>query len=223
MVNPVLAVAGASIGGGILQSAAQRRAAAAASGAQIEATEMQIAEQRRQYNEYRRLARPFVQTGRQGLRRFENLVGLNGFAAQNRAVNRLESNPRFQSLVEQGENALLQNASATGGLRGGNTQAALAQFRPQMLQAEIDRQLGYLGGLAGMGQNAIAGVGDAGTNTANQIGGALAQRGQAIAGNATAQGAATANMWGGITGTIGNVMGMVEPPANASVFGRWGF
>ncbi|WP_449405980.1 hypothetical protein [Massilia phosphatilytica] len=36
--------------------------------------------------------------------------------------------PRFQALQQQGNDAILANASATGGLRGGNVQGALGQF-----------------------------------------------------------------------------------------------
>jgi hypothetical protein len=63
----------------------------------------------------------------------------------------IENSPMFQGLVQQGESALLQNAAATGGLRGGNTAAALAQFRPQMLNQQIQQQMQNLGGIAGNG------------------------------------------------------------------------
>ena len=91
----------------------------------------------------------------------EDLLGLNGADAQGRAISQIENSPYFSGLVKQGENAILQNASATGGLRGGNTQAALAQFRPNMLAAAIDQQYQRLGGLTSLGQNAAAGVGNA--------------------------------------------------------------
>jgi hypothetical protein len=57
----------------------------------------------------------------------------------------------MQALVSQGEEALLQNAAATGGLRGGNLQGALAQFRPQMLSNLITQQYNQLGGIGALG------------------------------------------------------------------------
>ncbi len=75
-------------------------------------------------------------------------------ASQQATLDRLSQDPLFLAKVKAGEEALLQNASATGGLRGGNVQAALAQFRPQMLSAEIANRIAQLSGIveAGSGQ-----------------------------------------------------------------------
>ena len=83
-------------------------------------------------------------------------AGMTGEQAQATAIDRIANSPILQELTRQGEEAILQNASATGGLRGGNVQGALAQFRPQMLQQEIDKQYARLAGLSGMGQSAIS-------------------------------------------------------------------
>jgi hypothetical protein len=107
--------------------------------------------------------------------------------------------------VRQGEEALLQRASATGGLRGGNIQAALAQFRPQMLQAEIEKQYGRLGGLTALGQTtqqnlaqlgqaSAAGTATAGLRTGADIANLMGQQGAARAGAELAQGQAFANV-----------------------------
>jgi hypothetical protein len=89
----------------------------------------------------------------------------------------------------------LQNASATGGLRGGNVQGALGQFRPALLNQFIEQQYGRMAGIAGMGQNAAAGVGAAGMNTANQIGTQFGNIGQAQANQALARGQANIDMF----------------------------
>jgi hypothetical protein len=83
-------------------------------------------------------------------------AGMTGEQAQATAIDRIANSPLLAELTRQGEEAILQNASATGGLRGGNVQGALAQFRPQMLQQEIDKQYARLAGLSGMGQSAIS-------------------------------------------------------------------
>ena len=85
---------------------------------------------------------------------------------------------------------MLSRASATGGLRGGNIQAALGQFRPQLLSNLIEKQYGQLGGLATLGQSSAAGVGTAGMNTGANIANLLGQQGAAQAGGAIAQGKA---------------------------------
>lgn len=123
-------------------------------------------------------------------------------SGQAAAIAAQEASPFFQSLAQQGENAILQNASATGGLRGGNVQGALAQFRPQLLNQFIEQQYGRLGGLATMGQNSAAGVGSAGMNMATDIGKLLQSTGQARAGASLAQGKA----WGDTFGELGGLL-----------------
>lgn len=120
---------------------------------------------------------------------------------QARAVAQIEGQPMFQAIARQGEEAILQNASATGGLRGGNTQGALARFRPELLNQFINQQYGRLAGLTELGQNAAAGVGSAGLSTGANIGNVLMSRGQATAAGAGAQGQIFAN-------TIGNLGGI---------------
>lgn len=81
--------------------------------------------------------------------------------AQANAIAGLEKSPLFSSLVRNGEESILANASATGGLRGGNTQTGLANFRSDTLAQVIQQQLaGYQGAIStGMGaQGALTGA-----------------------------------------------------------------
>lgn len=143
---------------------------------------------------------------------------------QQRAIDDLANGAQFTSLVRQGEDAILANAAATGGLRGGDTQAALAQFRPQMLQALIDKQLANLGGIAANGQNAAGNVGSAAQNAGAQVNAALGDRGAALAGRYIAGGQATSNMFGDVSGMLGQFAGANGGiPAGAKLFGSWGF
>jgi hypothetical protein len=102
----------------------------------------------------------------------------------------------------------LQTASATGGLRGGNLQGALAQFRPALLSSLIDQQYGRLGGLTTLGQNAAAGTGAAaqtmGTNVTNLLG----QQGAAAAGGELAQARAFGAIPSAISGGLGLFSGL---------------
>lgn len=82
-------------------------------------------------------------------------AGMTGEQAQQTAIQRISESPLLAELTKQGEEAILQRSAATGGLRGGNVQGALAQFRPQMLQAEIDKYYNRLAGLSGTGQQSI--------------------------------------------------------------------
>lgn len=197
----LVAVAGATIVGGAMTSKSASKAASKASDAQTQAAAMQIEESQRQFDAIQELLRPYSQAGVGALGQQQALIGLSGADEQKRAIDALSSSPQMDALTAQGENAILQNASATGGLRGGNVQAALAQFRPQLLSQLIQQQYSNLGGLVSVGQNAAAGVGNAGQNSSNQIIGALGQQGAAQAGAALAQGQAQAGMWNNISGT----------------------
>lgn len=187
---------------------AQGDAAKDASAAQIQTSEAGIAEQRRQFDAVQKLLAPYIEAGRGSLSRQQELIGLHGDDAQKAAIEALEKSPGFTSLLAQGENSILQNASATGGLRGGNTQAALAQFSPALLAQTINDQYTRLGGITSLGQNAAAGVGNAGLSTGNNIAALYAQSGQAQAGGALAAGKAQANMWNSPLQGIGTYLGL---------------
>ena len=202
------AVIGGSVISGVGGYLAQKSASETAAGAQREASQSAIDEQRRQQAEMERLLAPYMQAGQGALAAQQNLLGLGGPEAQQAAIAQLEASPQFQAMTQQGEKAILQNASATGGLRGGNTQAALAQFRPQMLSQLIQQQMGQLGGLAGMGQQSALGAAGYGQQGAQGVMGQLGAMGQAQAGAAIAQGQGMSNLFGGIGGALGTLGGL---------------
>jgi hypothetical protein len=178
-------VTGLVVGGGALLGArSSARGAERAAGAQSEAASEAIAEQRYQFDKLQELLKPYVEAGPPALQQQQAFLGLRGAPEQEAAISALEQSPLFQSAVKQGEEALLQQASATGGLRGGNIQAALAQFRPAMLQEQIAQQYQNLAGLTSLGQRSAAGQGAEGMQSAGAIGNLLGQRGAAIAGGA---------------------------------------
>lgn len=112
---------------------------------------------------------PWAQAGQQANQAQMALAGLLGPDAQRAAIAQIEGSPQYAAMLQQGEQGILANAAATGGVRGGNTQAALAQFRPQLLSSLIEQQYARLGGMsaAGMqasGQQGNASLGFAGLN-----------------------------------------------------------
>jgi hypothetical protein len=173
-----------AVGGNLLSSSMQADAASEAAGAQSGAAQAGIDEQRRQFDEIQRLLAPYVQAGQPALAGMQNLIGLGGAEAQRQAIAGIEQSPLLQALTRQGEEAILQRASATGGLRGGNVQAALAQFRPQMLQQALDQQYSRLGGLTSLGQQSATRTGTAGMETGANVANLLQQQGAAQAGGA---------------------------------------
>ena len=188
MPDPITALI---VGGSqLIGSSMQSSAAGQAAGIQSGAAEAGIAEQRRQFDALQSLLKPYTEAGLPALEQQQSFLGLRGPEAERAAIERISGGERFKALAEQGEGALLQRASATGGLRGGNVQAALAQFRPQLLSNLIEEQYGRLGGLTSMGQRSAAGVGAAGTETGVNVANLLGQQGAAQAGGAIAQGKA---------------------------------
>ena len=238
-MTPIVAgvLGGTQILGGVLganasQRAASTQAAAAEAGQQTQLQMFQQGQetQRQMFDRTQEILRPYVQAGRaelptlggyadvgpQAFQRQLNLAGLRGAPAQERAIAGVQRQPRFGELVEAGEQAILANASATGGLRGGNVQRSLADFRSDLLVNELEREYARLGGLtafgqgvsqnlAQMGQASAANVGTAGLQTGQSIASLQGAAGQGIAG---LQGAAGAAQAGGIVGQA-NAYGQV--------------
>jgi hypothetical protein len=196
----------ALLGGSLLSAGVQASAARRGAAAQTASAQAGIDEQRRQFDAVRELLAPFVTGGTSAFNQQMALVGVGGADAQRAALQAIEQGPEFAALARQGENAILQSAAATGGLRGGNVQGALAQFRPQILSGLIEQQYSRLGGLASAGQSAAAGVGTAGMQTGQNISSLLAQQGAARAGSALAQGQAFGNLIGSAGMAIGRGM-----------------
>lgn len=230
------AIIGSAVVGGVMQSRAQSRAAKTAAAAQtqgtevatqaqLEATRMAIEEQRRQFDAIQALFRPYVEAGGGALARQQAMLGLAGPEAQQAAIRQIEQGPEFQALVRQGEEAILQGASATGGLRGGNVQAALARFRPEVLSSLLQQQYSRLGGITQIGQASAAGQAAQGQAFGANVGNLFQQQGQALANQAMgrssiaanlalAQGQAQSNMWGNIAGSVGTaaMLPLLRPP-----------
>jgi len=185
----------------------QRKAASQASSAQQQASQAGIEEQRRQFEAVRELLAPYTQAGLPALQQQQALLGLSGAEAQQAAISAIENQPGFQSMIQQGENAMLQNASATGGLRGGNLQGAMSQFRPQMLSQAIQDQYARLGGMTSLGQQSASGVGTAGMQTGRGIADLLGQMGAARAGGILGQAQSKSNVYDQMMKVMGTFAG----------------
>lgn len=203
-------------GASYLGSKSASSSANKASEAQSEASAAQIAESERQFDTVRNLLQPFVTGGTNAFSAQQNMLGLNGAGNEASAINDITNSPTFQSILNRGETSILQNASATGGLRGGNVQQALAQYSPSLLNAFIQQRFQNLGQLTGIGQNAAAGTGNAAIATGGQINSAYGDMGAARAGNAIAQGNAQQSLFSNLA-NIGGTSGLLY-----SIYGKGG-
>lgn len=193
--------------GGLLGGRAAKKGSKKAMQAQVAAMEKGIAEQQRQYDLTRADFEPFRATGVKALGGLGDLTGTNGAGAQQAAIDALRASPFYQSLFANGQESLLQTAAATGGLRGGNTQGALADFGRDTLMQTIERQLASLGGLAGMGMGATEAVGNFGANKAGAVTNLLVGQGQARAANHLTRAGINAGMWKSAGNFLDDVVG----------------
>lgn len=210
-----LIAGGTTLLGGMMQA----DAASEAEGAQSATAAAGIAEQRRQFDAIRELLKPYVEAGAPALRAQQAMLGLGTPEEEAAQIAAAERSPTFQALLRTGEESLLQRASATGGLRGGNIQAALAQFRPQLLAEELDRRYSRLGGLTSLGQQSAAGVGTAGMETGSAIARLQAEQGAAQAGGALGQASAFGNVLSAVPQGLGMFYGLTgrAPFASSSI------
>lgn len=206
-MSAAITAAAITVGGGLLASRSAGKAAGKAAEAQAKAAQAGIAEQRSALDRINALFSPYVESGTSALTAQQDLLGLTSPEAQQAAIAQLQQSPMFTSLIQQGENAILQNAAATGGLRGGNIQTALAKFRPSVLSDIINQQYSRLGGLTALGFQGTGALGNAQQASASNIANLLTQQGQAQAGGIMGQGLADASLFQTIGGIGGQFLG----------------
>jgi hypothetical protein len=191
-----------SLVGSFLGAGAQKKASHKAEQAMLAYLDKAIGEESRQYDQTRADFSPFLQTGTAAVQPLGDLAGVNGNDKWATAIEQLKASPLYQSLFRSGEEAVLSNASATGGLRGGNTERSLADFGSDTLAKTIIQQLQTLGGVANMGQEAAGSVGAFGANKANTVASLFGDQGSARAGGLLTRGGINAGMWNNIGGFL---------------------
>ena len=101
------AVVGSAVVGGVMSSRAQKKAANSAANAQIQSSEMGVEEQRRQFDAVQKLLKPYADAGLSGLSGQQDLLGINGTAAQQAAIGNVNNSSEMQTYLQQGENLSL--------------------------------------------------------------------------------------------------------------------
>ena len=178
--GPAVAAAGAGLLGGVgsaidgnKQTKATTNATTQAVGQVNQGYQSAINAGNAQYNQTAGNLAPWLISGQLANAQQGNLVGLNGGAQQQAAIDALKASPMYSSLFNNGQNAILANASATGGLRGGNTQRSLYGLGNDTLAQLIQSQLGNLGGISALGANTATGLGALGAANTSSIQGLL--------------------------------------------------
>lgn len=198
-----MASAAIAAGGSILSGVLGGKGAKSTAKAQTQAINHAIDVQNQQFQQTRADNLPFLQLGQQAGSQAGGLLGLQGADVQQQLINQLKGSPGFTSLYDTGADTILQNAAATGGLRGGNTNNSLAQFGSGLLAQVIQQQLGNLGGLINVGSGTGSTLGQLGQQNANSVGDLLNQGGKAQATGIAGQYAALQSALSGVGKAFG--------------------
>jgi hypothetical protein len=177
--------------------------------AQMAMMEKAIAEQRAAYDEAKGLLNPYSAAGLGGLESYLALLGQSGADAQRQAIEGLEQMPGYQAQLGAGQRAIMQNASATGGLRGGNAQQGLAEFGSGLFGQYYQNQLNQLGQLQQQGVNTNTNLANIRAGNAANISNQYNMMGQAQGQGILAQGAARQQGMSNIGSLVGGGLGAV--------------
>lgn len=127
--------------------------------------------------------------------------------AQQQAIDALKNSPLYNSLYTNGRDTLLNNAAATGGLRGGNTENALARFGSDTLSQVIQQQLAQLAGISNTGNASATNLGQLGQSNSNAQSQIYNQIGSSQAGGILGQAGIANNAINGIGTLLGRYLG----------------
>lgn len=186
-----------AIGGAALVGAgATAVAGSKASKAQKSAAGMQVAEQRRQYDQTRRDYAPWRATGESALARLDNEM-------KSGATTAFTKTPGYDFRLKEGLKATERAASARGRLASGATLKALQERGEGLAAAEYGDWWNRNAGLAGIGQAATNATAQAGQNATDAITKAYGDMGAARASSYANMGSAINQ---GVQGVVGSYL-----------------
>jgi len=185
------------LGGSVVSGLLGNKSAKDAANAQAQGADRATAAQLEMFNKQMQLMQPFSQAGQAAL------PGLQAMAGQQQSPFSFDyqgymNGPEYAALQQQYEGAALRNQSATGGLRSGGSQVALASIAPQLAQQGRQNAMSeYSLNQAGqMDQyNRLMGLAGLGLGSAQQSASAAGQFGQQAGNNAMMAGNAMANKY----------------------------
>lgn len=130
-------------------------AANAAANASVRGAEL-TAQGQREALDYLKETEALPRQFREGaLTQLAGIYGLpGGTGSSEQFIQDAMNSPIYNNLVSRGEEAVLRNASATGGLRSGNVQGALATNAQDALMTAYNNRLQGISGLAQLPSNA---------------------------------------------------------------------
>jgi hypothetical protein len=191
-IGAVASVGSAAIGASAAKKAGKKQAAAA---------DAASAQQQQQLDLINQQNAPYREAGTAALNQLMGLYGLNGQEADYSAF---ENSPDYQFAQQQGEQSLLRNRAALGGLQGGQTGAALQQYGQGLASQQLGNYRNSLMGLVNTGQGANQLTAQAGLNTGQAIGQNMQNAGNASAAGTLASSNALIGGLGGLANAAGD-------------------
>ena len=208
--------------GSITGANQQAKAAKNAAAQQAEAAEKASQIQKDMFDQVRGDLNPYRTAGSTALQQLMTGMKPNGYFNQTYTGQDIYDDPSYQFRVNQGNNAIQGSAAAQGGLLSGATLKALQGYGQDMASQEYQNaynrfnadqtnQYNRLSNLVGIGQNAAAQTGNAGTQTAQAIANNTMQGANSQAAGTIAAGNATANGFGSLLGLAGTAAKFFNP------------
>lgn len=133
-------------------------------------------------------------------------------ANQGAAIESLKESPLYQALFRNGVDTTLANASATGGLRGGNTQDALARVGTDTLARVYQDRISNLGGVSGLGLQAVTGLEGLGAANAESVASLFGKQGDVNASGILQRSAINNQMLNTIASEAGKIANTIKLP-----------
>lgn len=181
------ALAAGSIAGGAIAASGSESAAKTEANSANNASQVQM----EMFNQTQVNEQPYVTAGANVLKQLQGLTTPGGTA-------QFQNSPGYQFQVQQGENAILNNRSALGGVNSGNTLKALNSYGQGVANQDYWNYYNALQTQAGNGQNAAANLGSLGTQVGSSIGNNIIGAGNASAAGTVGASNAVGNAVSGI-------------------------
>lgn len=203
-IESVLGVAAPLVGGLLGGSSAKKQNQAQQAGLDA-STQLS----REQFEYIKSIMQPYQQAGTNALPALQGYINqpADKFSFDYQSYFK---SPEYAALSRQQNEQALRAGAATGGIRGGDTQAALATIAPQLaMQARQNAQNEFsLNQGAQLNKyNQLMGIAGLGTGAANQVGNAAQNFGQIAGNNAIASGQNRADAIGQKYNAVGGALG----------------
>lgn len=212
VVTAGVVAAGGAIAASSISANASKNAAATAANAAQQGANTQLS----MFNQTQANFAPQVQLGQGAANMLGNIYGIGGVggpAGSSPSSNSPSANyssfyntPGYQFSLTQGQNAINRQASANGSLYSSNTLGALGNYTAGAASTQYNSYINQLLSMAGLGNAAASGTGQAATATGAGVANSLQNAGNANASGVLGTANAYSNGIGAAAGQAGNLL-----------------